>query len=111
MDVREGDRVALRASLLVTLVLLAGCGGGGQEADEATIRLAKRAYAEALANGVDLRPGPCLGVIKKDWVADVVHEPRNELDDDPANQCAAYRAGKAHHFVELNRNGDYVRSK
>jgi hypothetical protein len=97
--------------VLVALVL-AGCGGGsGTEADQRTIRLAQRAYAKALFDGVDLRRGPCLGVIKKDWVADVVHVPRNDADDDPANQCAAYRNGDAHHFVELNLQGKYVRSR
>jgi hypothetical protein len=99
-----------RVTLAMLLVALPGCGGDGREADEATIRLAKSAYTKALFNGVDLRRGPCLGVIKKDWVADVVHEPRKDIDDKPANQCAAYRDGRAHHFVELNRHGDYVRS-
>jgi hypothetical protein len=58
-----------------------------------------------------MAPGPCLGVIKDDWVADVAHDPRQDVDDDPANQCEAYRNGDAHHFVELDPDGTYIRSR
>jgi hypothetical protein len=98
----------VRAAVLLSALALAGCGGA--EADEETIRLAKQAYAEAKASGVDFDPGPCLGVIKPGWVADVAHDPRTDVDDDPANQCEAYRSGEADHFVELDPNGNYIRS-
>jgi hypothetical protein len=94
--------------LLVGLVFLAGCGGA--EADAETIRLAQQAYERAKAAGVDMSRGPCLGVIKPGWVADVAHDPRQDVDDEPENQCAAYRAGEADHFVELDPNGKYIRS-
>jgi hypothetical protein len=93
---------------LAVLALAAGC--GGEDADEETIRLAKQAYAEAKARGVDMSRGPCLGVIKPGWVADVAHDPRQPVDDHPANQCAAFREGKADHFVELDPAGEYIRS-
>jgi hypothetical protein len=54
--------------------------------------------------------GPCLGVIKEGWVADVAHDPRREVDDRPENQCAAYREGDADHFVELDPKGNLIRS-
>ena len=54
--------------------------------------------------------GPCLGVITKDWVADVAHDPRQDVDDDPANQCEPYRSGEASHFVELDPQGNFIRS-
>jgi hypothetical protein len=101
----------VRIALLVAVLALAGCGGGGKEADPATIRLAQRAYAKALFSGVNFSAGPCLGVIKDDWVADVAHDPRQDVDDDPANQCEAYRNGAAHHFVELTPGGEYIRSR
>jgi hypothetical protein len=102
----------VRLALLVALLALAGCGvGEGKEADAATIRLAQRAYAKALLSGVNFSSGPCLGVIKRDWVADVAHDPRQDVDDDPANQCEAYRNGDAHHFVELTPGGQYIRSR
>ena len=53
-----------------------GCGGA--EADAETVRLAKQA------------------------LADVARDPRQDVDDEPANQCAAYREGGADHFVELD---------
>ena len=49
--------------------------------------------------------GPCLGVIKPGWVVDVAHDPRRPVDDDPANQCTGYE-----HFVELDPQGDFIRS-
>jgi hypothetical protein len=93
----------------IALALFAGC--GGKQADDETIALAKRAYAQAKARGLDMARGPCLGVIKPDWVADVAHDPRQDVDDEPQNQCAAYREGKAHHFVELDPDGNYIRSR
>lgn len=94
--------------MLLVVLALVGCGGA--KADEETIELAKRAYADAKARGVDFDRGPCLGMIKPGWVADVAHEPRTDADDDPANQCEAYRSGDADHFVELDPNGNYIRS-
>jgi hypothetical protein len=52
----------------------------------------------------------CLGLIKPRWVADMAHDPRQDVDDDPENQCAAYREGKADHFVELDPEGEFIRS-
>jgi hypothetical protein len=75
-----------------------------------TIALAKQAYGEAKASGVDMSRGPCLGVIKPGWVADVAHDPRQPVDDDPANQCPQYRSGEADHFVELDSDGEFIRS-
>ncbi|MGH3104091.1 MAG: hypothetical protein ACRDN6_08350 [Gaiellaceae bacterium] len=92
----------------VGALALAGCGGA--DADEETIRLAQDAYARADAQGVDFARGPCLGVIKPGWVADVAHDPRQDVDDEPENQCAEYRSGEADHFVELDPDGEFIRS-
>jgi hypothetical protein len=104
-------RVIVRRSLagvFTCVVLAAGC--GGTEADDETIRLAKAAYTKAKTEGVDMRRGPCLGVIAPGWVADVAHDPRQPVDDEPENQCEAYRSGEADHFVELDPEGNYIRS-
>lgn len=96
------------ALALAAFTLAAGCGGA--EADDETIALAKRAYERARARGVEMSRGPCLGLIKPGWVADVAHDPRQAVDDEPENQCAAYRSGDADHFVELDPEGEYIRS-
>jgi hypothetical protein len=45
----------------------------------------------------------------ENWVADVAHDPRQPVDDDPANQCEEFRAGEAEHFVELDPDGNVIR--
>jgi hypothetical protein len=47
----------IAAAVLLSTALLAGCGDGA-EADEQTIQLAKEAYQEAKARGVDMTRGP-----------------------------------------------------
>ncbi|GEM_PF-2734511 len=51
---------------------------------------------------IDLSNGPCLSnSLEKGWVCDVAHWPRQEVDNDPANQCSEY--GKtADSFVEVD---------
>jgi hypothetical protein len=98
--------------ILVVLVLAAGCGGGPSDAErDAAVAAARDAYDEAIEQGVDMSNGPCLGEIMENWVADVAHEPREEIDDDPANQCEAYRKGEADHFVELDPEGNLIRAE
>jgi hypothetical protein len=96
------------ASLLVLALLAAACGGA--DASDATVARAKDAYARAKAQGMDMARGPCLGVIEPGWVADVAHDPREDVDDEPANQCPEYRSGEADHFVELDPDGELIRS-
>jgi hypothetical protein len=95
-------------ALAAAVAIAAGCGGA--EAGDETKLLARQAYERARAAGVDMTRGPCLGVIQPGWVADVAHDPREDVDDEPANQCAAYRSGVADHFVELDPDGEFIRS-
>ena len=104
------DSVTKVATAAVSILIALTTGCGGADADPTTIASAKRAYAAAKAKGVEMTNGPCLGTVAPDWVADVAHDPRQAVDDDPANQCAAYRSGEAHHFVELDPEGDFIRS-
>jgi hypothetical protein len=95
---------------------IAACGGddtGSGERDRA-IAAARDAYDRAVAEGVDLDAGPCIAedlVGVPGWVADIAHDPREEVDDDPANQCASHREGNASHFVELTPDGEVIRAE
>jgi hypothetical protein len=107
--------VRYRLFLLVALLIL-GCGSGGADQTERdnAVTQAMAAYHEAKANGIDLRRGPCIAEQlpnMPDWVVDIAHEPRQPADEDPANQCARYRSGEAHHFVELDPQGNLIRAQ
>jgi hypothetical protein len=98
--------------LAVSVLLLGACGGGVDQGEKnAAVAAARAAYEDAKAEGVDFTNGPCLGVIMDNWVADVAHDPRQKVDDDPANQCEAYRSGEADHFVELDPDGNLIRAQ
>lgn len=78
-------------------------------ADQA-IAKAKAVYLRALSNGTDMRNGPCLtNDLMPDWVVDVVHSPREEIDNLPHNQCQRYVDGFSKHIVELDPSGNLVR--
>jgi hypothetical protein len=111
---------------LVVVGLASGCGGGGGGGDSSkppskaekakAVGVAKQLYKIAKAYGdFDITKGPCIGnpipkVGNGDWVADLVHVPRQPEDDDPANQCPLFVDGKAHHFVELDiKTGKVIR--
>ncbi len=59
---------------------------------------------------MDYSTGPCLGALPIDdnWVIDIAHNPRQPVDDEPTNQCAAYNVGKAKHFIELDETGNLI---
>jgi hypothetical protein len=81
-------------------------------AKTAAIAAAKTLFVNAEASGTDFSDGPCLSNnLANDWVADIAHNPRTEVDDQAENQCSAYRNGTAHHFVELDTNGQYIRAE
>lgn len=69
-------------------------------------------YRQAIFDGTDLSQGPCLSnKVIDGWVADIAHDPRQDVDNDPANQCSAYRSGEAKHFVELDPSGALIRAE
>ncbi|MEM5811193.1 MAG: hypothetical protein QXG91_00380 [Candidatus Aenigmatarchaeota archaeon] len=68
---------------------------------------------DALSSGQNLANGPCLlNPIEElpDWVCDVAHHPRENIDNLPENQCSAFREGKAKHFVEVSPTCEFIRS-
>jgi hypothetical protein len=96
------------------VLAFSACGGADEAEKDAAIVAAEAAYAKADADGVDFARGPCVAETLSgldDWVADVAHDPRQPVDDKPANQCRRYRSGQAHHFVELDLRGKVIRAK
>jgi hypothetical protein len=99
----------------VLIATLAGCGGSSGSTDEdkdKAIAAAKFIYAGKAKE--DLSAGPCLseGIPGlSDWVVDIAHDPRQAVDDQPANQCQSYRDGRTHHFVELTPDGQLIRAE
>jgi hypothetical protein len=105
----------LRASCAVAcLLLLISCGGPSSSSDkQQAIDAAQRVYQQAKARGTDFSNGPCIAEQLPDlpdWSVDVAHNPRQSIDDQPSNQCQAYRQGKTHHFVELDPDGNFIRA-
>ena len=71
----------------------------------------KDLFRQEKALGKDFSSGPCLSSeIIPDWACDVAHNPREEVDNNPENQCSAFREGKAHHFVELDTEGNLIKT-
>lgn len=95
--------------LVIVVALLVARRTSRDELGFDPVAAAKTLYEEARGEGVDLSRGPCLGLIAPGWIADVAHDPRQPVDDDPANQCAEFRSGTAKHFVELTPDGRLIR--
>ena len=109
-------KAALAAALaLAALTAGAGCGDDVSDTErDRAIAEAQQAYEQALRKGTNLDDGPCIAEKLpdlSDWVVDVVHDPRTDEDDDPANQCSRYRDGDASHFVELAPDGAVIRAE
>ena len=79
--------------------------------EDETLKNALNLYATKKQAGIDLTNGPCLGYAADDWVVDIAHNPRQEIDDKPQNQCAEFRKGQAHHFIELDLDGNLIRAE
>lgn len=78
----------------------------------AAVNQAQSFYNQQKILGEDFSSGPCLtNALTPDWVLDIVHNPRQPIDDLPENQCPAYLEGRARHFVELDPDGNLVRAR
>jgi len=104
--------------LAATTLAAAGCGGDGEQVSpsdrEKAVDQAQLAFRQAQTAGQDLSAGPCISESLPglaDWVVDIAHDPRQDVDDDAANQCQRYRNGEAHHFVELSPDGELIRAE
>ncbi len=105
----------LVATAVVLSAFIAGCGGSSgssQEDKDKAVAAAKFIYAGKAKE--DLSSGPCLSEAipgLTDWVVDIAHDPRQAIDDQPANQCQSFRDGKTRHFVELTPDGQLIRAQ
>lgn len=68
----------------------------------------------ARSQEISLESGPCLSDNNpfwdiSDWVCDIAHSPRQDIDNQPENQCADFRQGKASHFVELSPECGFIK--
>ncbi|MEZ4521917.1 MAG: hypothetical protein R3A46_09800 [Thermomicrobiales bacterium] len=108
--------------MFLIVALLAGCITRDDDDDEVSgdgeqtsaIEAAMAVYEDAVDSGVDLSKGPCIAEELEEvpgWSVDIAHDPRQEVDNDPANQCQAYRDGQTSHFVELNPEGELIRAQ
>lgn len=94
--------------LVVVFVVMAVSGCiSGENVENACVSLCK-SYDGDLSNG------PCLSDDNPewdidDWVCDVAHNPREDVDNLPENQCKEYREGYAKHFVEVDENCKVIR--
>jgi hypothetical protein len=103
--------------LLVGVLLIAGCVQQGEvsveeQAKSECVELCKR-FARVLVYS----DGPCLSDTGggehwdiDDWVCDVAHDPREDVDNLPENQCQEFREGKASHFVEVDPECKLIRA-
>ena len=76
--------------------------------DEA-LKNALNLFNQKKTEGVDFSNGPCLGQVAPDWVLDIAHNPRQPADDKVENQCKDFKEGRAHHFIELDPNGNIIK--
>jgi hypothetical protein len=110
--------VFIAAFVLVVAIGAAGCGSGGSQVSpsgsQRAVDEAQAAFRQLQVSGTDLSAGPCISESLPslpDWVADIAHDPRQPVDDQPQNQCQRYRSGQAHHFVELTPDGQLIRAQ
>jgi hypothetical protein len=93
-----------------------------QRIPEGSWELQKSRIAAALAceiacdyakrSGQNLSSGPCLlnPIQQTRWVCDIAHNPRQQMDNLPENQCSAYREGRAGFFVEIDEECNLIRT-
>lgn len=98
---------------LITIIFSSGGQGVASKSEvDSAVNQAQLLYRQKKERNEDLSNGPCLSdALMPGWVVDIVHDPRLAVDDLSENQCPAYREGMARHFVELDMEGNLVRTK
>lgn len=79
---------------------------------ETAINQSRHLYSLRKQSNEDLSTGPCLSdALMPGWVVDIVHNPRQAIDDLTENQCPSYKGGRSKHFVELDLEGNLIRAE
>lgn len=79
---------------------------------DSAVNQAKHLFSLRKEGGENFLSGPCLSdSLMKGWVVDIVHSPRQPIDNLVQNQCPSFLDGRAIHFVELDIEGNFVRAK
>ena len=103
---------------LIVIVLVSGCAENPKPTGLQELTIDQKAAQNCIylckSSKEDLSNGPCLSDNNSnwtvsDWVCDVAHLPRQNVDNLPENQCSDFREGRAHHFVEVYPNCSFIR--
>lgn len=106
-------------ALIFGILFISGCTQDAQSGGTSISDLAKaeciKFCQDAFNRGQELSKGPCLSDNNPEWqasgwVCDIAHSPRQEADNDPANQCLEFREGRASHFVELDPDCEFIKA-
>ena len=107
---------ALVIFLMLCVLLVSGCvQKGGETPIEERAKMKCIDLCEKYKGVMDYANGPCISDNNlewdvEDWVCDVAHSPRENVDNLPENQCIAFRNGEAHHFVEVDPNCEFIKA-
>jgi len=100
--------------LLILLVFLSGCVAPKIKTDlESFKEYCISTCVNEKNRGVSLSNGPCLlnpMPENIDWVCDVAHDPRENVDNLPENQCSAFKEGRATHFIEVTPDCKFIKA-
>ncbi len=101
----------MKKVIVLLVIFLSGCLAVQQSETNQAVALCKKLCERQKTARIDLSQGPCLSnEIRPQWVCDIAHSPRQEQDNDPANQCQAFRDGNAKHFVELDEQCEVIKT-
>ncbi len=102
---------------MVGIILVSGCVDVYvfPEDEDIEVEMCRELCETKLSAGEDLSNGPCLSDDNpnwdvEDWVCDVAHSPRENVDNIPENQCREFREGRAKHFVEVDPECKFIKA-
>lgn len=99
--------------ILFVTILISGC--IKTKEPESPEKICINLCIEKKEQRIDLSTGPCLSDENpnwkiKDWVCDIAHYPRQDIDNKVENQCQEFRNGTAKHFVEVNTECNLIKT-